>query len=514
MTITIGSILKDNKNNNYKIVEHINSGGFGQIFLCERMEDKKKYVIKTMLNTFPSNEEYEVFRNELQAAIEIKGENVINYEFVHDGSLFDNVPPYIIMEYADKGDLSNILDERKKEKSFFTNEEIVNVFLQLARGMNCINKVLVHRDIKPQNILFDGKQLKIADFGLAKYTDAATRTITFKGYGTQAYCAPEVWRNEKNTIQMDIYSMGIVFYEIATLNYPYNIKNNNYEEAHLYHAIDNPADYNPSLSPSIVSLINKMLQKSIGKRFKNWQEIIEILENDKDNKLVDNEIGELILEAVKLQNNVDNYIERKKSEELKKDREWNNHVKNINSHFYSEVFIPIKRYIDVFNSKYASEKITIETKDTDLSSPRKKTIIRLPRGKRITITTSIIDSEKPIKKSVIVVSGVSKTRNRDYPVCNGKKVLAWGKVENNYQRGYNLLLLENGIDEYGDWYILYNTNSGLSRNNRPEPFAFSESELPREITLINSTHIYSSILEKYNINRFHELILMCENGFG
>ena len=92
--------------------------------------------------------------------------------------------------------------------------------------------------------------------------------------------------------------------------------------------------------------------------------------------------------------------------------------------------------------------------------------------------------------------------------------MAWGKVENNYQRGYNLLLLENGIDEYGDWYILYNTNSGLSRNNRPEPFAFSESELPREITLINSTHIYSSILEKYNINRFHELILMCENGFG
>lgn len=132
MIITIGSILKDNKSNQYRIVEHISSGGFGQIFLCERMEDKKKYVIKTMLNTFPSNEEYEIFRNELQAAVKIKGENVINYEFVHDGSLFDNVPPYIIMEYADKGDLSNILDKRKKEKLFFTNEEIVNVFLQLS----------------------------------------------------------------------------------------------------------------------------------------------------------------------------------------------------------------------------------------------------------------------------------------------------------------------------------------------------------------------------------------------
>lgn len=512
MIITIGSILKDNKNNQYRIVEYINSGGFGQIFLCERVVDKKKYVIKTMLNTFPSNEEYDVFRNELQTAVEIKGENIINYEFVHDGSLFDNVPPYIIMEYADQGDLKKILDKRKKEKSFFTNEEIISIFLQLSRGMNCINKVLVHRDIKPENILFDGKQLKITDFGLAKYTDAATRSITFKGYGTQAYCAPEVWRNEKNTIQMDIYSMGIVFYEIATLNYPYNVKNYNYEEAHLYHVIDNPVDYNPSLSPSIVSLINKMLQKPVGRRFENWQEIIEILENDKGNKLMDNKIGELVLEAVKLQNNIDNDTERKKSEEIKKNKEWDSHVKKINAHFNNEVFIPIKEYIDAFNSKYASEKITIETKDTDLSSPKKRTTIRLPRDKRITITTLIINSEKPIMKSVVVASGVSKTRNRDYPVCNGKKVLAWGKVENDFQRGYNILLLENNTDNYGDWYILYNVNSGLSINKRPEPFAFSESELPREITLINSTHVYSSTLEKYNINRFHELVLMCQKS--
>ena len=93
-----------------------------------------------------------------------------------------------------------------------------------------------------------------------------------------------------------------------------------------------------------------------------------------------------------------------------------------------------------------------------------------------------------------------------YPICKGKKVLAWGKVEDNSKYGYNILLLENKEDEYGNWYILHNTNSGLNRNPRPEPFAFSDAELPREIKLIETTHIYSSIVEEYNLERFQELI--------
>lgn len=83
--------------------------------------------------------------------------------------------------------------------------------------MIAINAELVHRDIKPENILVSNDVLKISDFGLAKIASESTRTMSFKGYGTIPYIAPEAWNSDKNTIQMDIYSMGIVFYELATL---------------------------------------------------------------------------------------------------------------------------------------------------------------------------------------------------------------------------------------------------------------------------------------------------------
>lgn len=318
MIITIGSILPDNKGNKYEVIKNIKPGGFGQVFLCKRIQDDKRFAVKTMLNAFPSNEEYNAFQNEVNAARTVKGENVIKYEFFHDGSAYNEYPPYIIMEYANQGSLKDILDERRKSNQLFTNEEITEMLLQLARGMACINEVLVHRDIKPANILIKDSTLKITDFGLAKYTEASTRYVTFKGYGTKAYCSPEVWENDKNTIQMDIYSMGIVFYEIATLEYPYRVNGDQYEEAHLYTAAESPMKYNPNLEPRIVSIINKMLQKPRSKRFKNWKEIIDILESGENLKLYDNTLVSLVQAAVKSQNATDNAIDKKKAEEAKK----------------------------------------------------------------------------------------------------------------------------------------------------------------------------------------------------
>lgn len=118
------------------------------------------------------------------------------------------------------GTLTSLIENQKKTGVQFEKAFLLNVFAQLAEGMREISKFLVHRDIKPDNILICNGKMKISDFGLSKLAGENTRTLTFKGYGSTKYVAPEAWNNDKNTIQMDIYSMGIVFYELAFYLFP------------------------------------------------------------------------------------------------------------------------------------------------------------------------------------------------------------------------------------------------------------------------------------------------------
>ena len=80
------------------------------------------------------------------------------------------------------------------------------------------------------------------------------------------------------------------------------------------------------------------------------------------------------------------------------------------------------------------------------------------------------------------------------PKCKNKTVILWCQLKSSDERGFNILLLENPESLYGDWFILENTVSGLSRENRPSPFGFTLSELPKEIELITAVHIYNSEL--------------------
>lgn len=180
-------------------------------------------------------------------------------------------------------------------------------------------------------------------------------------------------------------------------------------------------------------------------------------------------------------------------------------------HFDDVVLKEIKEYVKVFNSQYASSGIDLNLKDFWIISDRNLVTVTMPNQQRIIIELSVINPEDFVEvigytQSYGYGTKIPTSTRTTIPMCRKKKVLAWGKIEDDNGLGYNILLLENGIDEYGDWFILYNKNSGFAREPRPEPFAFSEDELPRALRGIDATNIYVSELQKYDFSRFQELI--------
>lgn len=407
------------------------------------------------------------------------------------------------MEYANKGTLKEYIKSQKLENKFLDEGKLKNLFLQLAKGMKAVNSVLVHRDIKPDNILIKDDVIKISDFGLSKISTDRTRTITFKGFGHLMYTAPEGWKNDKNTIQMDIYSMGLVFYELATLQFPYNVTIPNdveqWKNQHLFSEPVNPSRINTNLSPVLSGVIMKMLEKSTTKRFNNWEEIESYLLN---NDIEEKEFSSIINAMVNNRLAKDNSESKKKLEEERKRKEDEDFCKLVKYQFKKDIYNPIQEFIDTFNKAYPQGEITITPEGRISRYESIEVKINLISKKVIDIKLKPILEKDFIRKVTRREFGEEYTRvELELPTCRGRKIKAWGGLYIE-QKGFNIILLESNDELYGEWLLLENTNSGFSTRRRPEPFAFEFNELEKEIQYIDVMHIYNTKVENFNIEKF------------
>ena len=262
MIIQEGTIVYDSGQAEYEVSEFIGNGSFGYVYKIKAIEGGETFALKTIQTPFVDPTTLHAFLNEGNLATKIDHKNVVKQYYFHDGDTYSNLPPYLIMEYASGGTLKDVISSKAEEQKFFTVEEMRYYFVQLIDGMKAINEKLIHRDVKPENILVSDNILKISDFGLSKVVTESTRTTTFKGIGCLPYLAPEGWRSEKNTIQMDIYSMGIVFFEIAALEHPLTVQGRDvqsWESAHLHQPPELVDSINSSISPILSQLIMKMI---------------------------------------------------------------------------------------------------------------------------------------------------------------------------------------------------------------------------------------------------------------
>ncbi|GAG73830.1 unnamed protein product, partial [marine sediment metagenome] len=472
MDLNHKDIVYDEKEDEYKIIEYIGSGGFSHVYKIRKKIDNSIWALKTIHPIYNNEQDIKAILNEGRNALKVRNENVISYIYFHDGTKFNNLPPYIIMEYANEGNLNDFINTNKVSQKYIENSVLILMFRQLINGMKAINNYLVHRDIKPLNILFNDNVLKITDFGLSKIVNQSTRSSTFKGSGTYAYMAPEAWENKNNTIQMDIYSMGIVFYQLATFKYPYEIDNRgdlikNYREAHMTKNPVRPEQHNSKISINLSQIIMKMLEKSVSDRFNNWKEIEELLVIENHEKEIDKDIEELLKKRIER----DEEIRTKRLEKNKEETKKRDFFKRIRYQIIKSIINPLEEKINEFNKHYHNGGIEFgERKNPVLENFNYAIKFVSERNIQIYIEglydykfeyqvspKSLIDIPFPTKENLI---------KKVVPKLKGRKILAWGVFITSEGKGFNIFLIEKENDIYGEWLILENRNSALSRRER------------------------------------------------
>ncbi|NMI04816.1 serine/threonine protein kinase [Paenibacillus sp. SZ31] len=484
--IAPGTIVYDHNQTEYEVLEMIGQGGFGLVYRLRNKANDSIYALKTLPTGFASTQSYDAFFNECQAALRVSHTNVLKYFYVHDGETYKRLPPYLIMEHANQGTLQEAITRHIQKEEFIDVAELKDLYLQLINGMKAINEdeQIVHRDIKLENILINDGILKIADFGISKNATEDTRQLTFKAAGSVKYTAPERWRYETNTIQNDIYSMGIVFYELATLQHPYDVKIDdmqNWQQAHLYQNIKPIKQSNASIPNGMVQTIIKMLEKNVARRYKTWNEVEATMQIDdipptSNSSLVDNLVNTKVSK--------DNSAITIALEKEREARERTEYIKEINFQFQQELYNSLKDFVEEFNLKYTSGDIILDS----LNNIEKDSFylnIKLPSGERGLIEFKVL-FDKDFERVVEDRYFGNRRKQIQRPKLNNQLIAAWGYLAVIDGRGFNVFLVKEKDDLYGKWYLMKNKVSSLYESNgKLEPFAIELEELENVLVQLN-----------------------------
>ena len=188
-------------------------------FLLRSSNDDNEYVYKSVNITALKKKEKDAMLNEINVLKKLSHANII--EIKNDYYFKDNKFLNIITEYAEEGTLQNKYEEQKKKKEYFDENELLDWFIQILLALKYIHeKNILHRDINPSNIFLMKDMAKLGNFGVAKALSPelnyAKTLVT-----TPQYLAPEVKEKEKYTCQADIWALGVTFYQLIILDYPF-----------------------------------------------------------------------------------------------------------------------------------------------------------------------------------------------------------------------------------------------------------------------------------------------------
>ena len=264
----------------YEIIKEIGVGGMAKVYKAKDRLLDRYVAIKILKDQYAEDEEFsKKFNNEAQSAAKLSHINIVNVYDIGKDMLNGKLIQYIVMEYVDGETLKDLIDREK----VLDNHDIIDYSTQIAQALKSAHDSgIVHRDIKPQNILIDKYGLcKVTDFGIARVSSNATITYTSSILGTVHYISPEQAKGKIVDLKSDLYSLGAVMYEMATGRVPFDADNSvGIAVMHIQDDPIPPRELNPNLSKHLNYIIMKLLKKDPTERFQNASELIEALDDE------------------------------------------------------------------------------------------------------------------------------------------------------------------------------------------------------------------------------------------
>lgn len=271
------TIVLDNR---YEIIKEIGVGGMAKVYKAKDRLLGRYVAIKVLKDQFAEDDEFaKKFENEAQSAARLSHINIVNVYDIGKDMLNGKLIQYIVMEYVEGETLKDLIDREK----VLENHDIIDYSTQIAQALKSAHDSgIVHRDIKPQNILIDKYGLcKVTDFGIARVSSNATITYTSSILGTVHYISPEQAKGKIVDLKSDLYSLGAVMYEMATGKVPFDADNSvGIAVMHIQDDPVPPREINPNLSKHLNYIIMKLLKKDPTERFQNATELIEALDDE------------------------------------------------------------------------------------------------------------------------------------------------------------------------------------------------------------------------------------------
>jgi len=286
--------------NRYEIIKKIGEGGMARVYKAKDNLLNRSVAIKVLKSELNNDLDFvNKFDKEAKAAASLSHPNIVNVYDVGE----DEEIKYIVMELLEGTTLKDII---LSDPEYLSNNAIIDIAYQIASALEHAHENnIIHRDIKPENIIIDNNSsVKVADFGIARAVTTSTIVNTKRVLGSVHYSSPEQARGGVVDKRTDIYSLGILIYELATKRLPFDGDSEiSIALQHIKGQVLNPSEINENLSHGVEKIILKAIRKNPEERYASASELLNDL--DKAMRRLDDEI---ILDEVNVENGETKYL--------------------------------------------------------------------------------------------------------------------------------------------------------------------------------------------------------------